>query len=503
MSKVAITITTLILICSIATAQEFIRHEFSINMGGGTSCLQTRPTVGKNLWDWTGTAGFGYHFFFNPYWSIGTGANYFAIYNGGISIKNYNWQQDAINTTMGSNTSFDFLVSLPRYKETLQSIMFTIPLMVQYQHQFQNTEKMIYAAFGGKAGIPISANSQSKGIFTSNGYYPNLDVTYEDLPDYGFVTDQPFPAYGTNIGLKTALMASIEVGVKWRLGERASLYTGIYVDYGLNNILKKETTANTNLVVYQPNTPAQFAYNTASNLYAKQMTPFAGGITLRVAFGKEGRNSVRPIPTSVTGNNIAETQPLDDSVSEAKRSTNDETVRQQVIAEIVKEKDAVAEKVKEQVADAEKAKEQNEQYIVNKVDTRRQAEEDRLAKQQETKQQTMNNIQERPIDHYGLGEIELSETRKQELNKRIEFLKQNPDIDVFIYGHTCDIGICEANERVGLARAQKAKEYMISQGISENRIVGIASKRDTEPLVPTINEKNRRINRRIEIVVEQ
>ena len=83
-----------------------------------------------------------------------------------------------------------------------------------------------------------------------------------------------------------ALMASTELGVKWPLGETTSLYAGIYADYGFNNILK-ETATNKTLVAFQSGSPAQFAYNAAVNSYAKKMKPFAVGITLRFAFGKE------------------------------------------------------------------------------------------------------------------------------------------------------------------------------------------------------------------------
>jgi len=47
-----------------AASQEFNRHEFFVNAGGGVSGFQNQPTVGKNLWGLTGTAGLGYHFFF-------------------------------------------------------------------------------------------------------------------------------------------------------------------------------------------------------------------------------------------------------------------------------------------------------------------------------------------------------------------------------------------------------------------------------------------------------
>ena len=283
MNKIASTIIAVILIFPTAAAQDFIRHEFSFNTGGGVSGFQTRPTIGKDHWKGTATLGLGYHYSFHPNWGIGSGVNLTA-YNGKITIKDYDQRQAAINTL--TDNAFDFLVSSSNYEETQRAMMITIPLMVQYQHKYkyQFKEKMnLYAALGFKAGIPVSAKSKSKGNFSTKGYYPNLNVTYENLPDYGFVTNQPFPENKTNLGLKTAVMASAELGAKYPLGKNISLYTGIYTDYGLNNMLNKKNAAN-NLVIFQSNTPAQFAYNAAINSYARKMKPFAVGITLRFAF---------------------------------------------------------------------------------------------------------------------------------------------------------------------------------------------------------------------------
>ena len=278
MKKIAIIAS---LICSVVVAQDFNRHEYSVNIGGGVSSFQTRPTLGKNFCNWSGTVGFGYQFFFHPQWGINSGLNV-ATCKGGISINEYARQQTAINTATGS--AFDFFAFSLDYKESQQITMFTIPLMAQFQHTSIGNA-VIYSALGGKAGIPVSAKSIRNGHFTTKGYHPNLNVTYEDLPDYGFVTNQPFPGNKTDIRLKTALMASVESGAKWLIRETISVYVGVYVDYGLNNALKKKSTDIENLVVYQSGKPAHFDFNTAANLYAGKIAPFAGGVILRIAFG--------------------------------------------------------------------------------------------------------------------------------------------------------------------------------------------------------------------------
>jgi outer membrane protein OmpA-like peptidoglycan-associated protein len=107
-----------------------------------------------------------------------------------------------------------------------------------------------------------------------------------------------------------------------------------------------------------------------------------------------------------------------------------------------------------------------------------------------------------PTDEYALSQTALTPAQKAELDKKIALLQQYPDFEVFIYGHTCEIGGDAINEKIGLQRAENAKAYIIAQGIDAKRIIGTASKRDTQPIVPNTSEENRRKNRRVEIVVQ-
>lgn len=67
-------------------------------------------------------------------------------------------------------------------------------------------------------------------------------------------------------------------------------------------------------------------------------------------------------------------------------------------------------------------------------------------------------------------------------------------------GHTCNLGEREYNGDLGMERAESVRDYMVSQGISADRLETI-SKGETEPLVKNINKKNRQKNRRVEFEV--
>ena len=449
-----ITIIAFLLICSGVAAQDFNRIEFSINAGGGMSNFQTKPENGKDLWNWTGTAGWGFHFFFNPHWGIGSGVNY-TIYNTGISLRQYDKNQPTVNMFTGNR--FDFLVSSNDYRESQETRMVHIPLMLQYQGAGKTA---FYAALGGKAGVPVVSKGIPKGHFTTRGdYTQSLGVIYEDLPMFGFVTNQLFPDSKNDIRLKTAWMASAEMGIKWRLGKVVSLYTGIYADYGLNDILNKKVVNNANAVVYQPATPDKFAYNTALYSNSKQVKPLAAGVTLRLAFGF--KKVVCPV--------CQVCQPCPDCPPcppESKKNKKDCTAETDSLKKLLDEQRIAAE------AEALRKVRDNDIYDL-----------------------------EKPIINYTISQTETAAMQRMELDEKVAILKKYPDITFYIYGHTCNLGTDEINERVGMGRAENAKKYLISKGVDASRILNLYNKRDTEPLVPNSSEANRRINRRVQLKV--
>ncbi len=275
--KHRISILILILSLSIPLAAQHA-HEFSVNAGGGLSSLNYKPSSGKFSAGFGGEAGVGYQFFFTQHWGIGTGIN-IALYNSGTTMDGYSSRQQAISK---EGTLFDFSYAYSDYKESISTMMLTIPVMVQFQ--LPVAEKIgIYAAAGGKFGLPLSATCHTTGSLSTNGYFPETNITYyDDLPMKGFgnySVDQ-----NTDIELGVAIMLSLEVGAKWRISEALQLYTGAYLDYGVNNIKKEQT--NSELLSYNPNAqsyPEGFNYSSLLTTSDK-VAPLAAGIKVRLSF---------------------------------------------------------------------------------------------------------------------------------------------------------------------------------------------------------------------------
>ena len=293
-------ITKLILViisfCIYATVNAQNKHEFSVFSGGGLSTLKYTASEGKQKMSIGGLLGLSYQFFFSQNLSIGTGME-FALYNSTFKLKNLSTRY---MTTDIDNDNFEFRTVVSNYEEKQDIAMIQIPIMLQIQ---SGNKHKFYIAAGGKIGINLNGNYSSKSASIVNtGYYDCEDYEHTTQKFIGFGTFADKKAKG-NLDFKTAFFASAEIGMKWKIGENSSLYTGAYLDYGLNNISKIETLSNTypQFIEYNTAHPRDFAINSilkskytqngTVHSFTNKIKPFATGIKLKLAFGKNGSKS--------------------------------------------------------------------------------------------------------------------------------------------------------------------------------------------------------------------
>ena len=254
-------------------------HEFSINAGGGLSTLSYKPVVGKFASGFGGEAGLGYHFFFAPKLSIGTGVN-LALYNSEATLDAYS--NTIVAHTLMVGADFEFKYAMTNYKENISVMMLTIPLMVQYQ---TNGEIGLYVAGGGKIGLPLNANyTTSIETLKTDAHFSDITVTVDDLSDYGLSNDYNGVDQKTDMKLNPSFMLSAEAGAKLRLGDDMSLYMGAYIDYGLND-MKKDKPASLLGYSHATSYPSGFEYNSMANSLSEKINSFAVGLKFRLSFG--------------------------------------------------------------------------------------------------------------------------------------------------------------------------------------------------------------------------
>lgn len=83
---------------------------------------------------------------------------------------------------------------------------------------------------------------------------------------------------------------------------------------------------------------------------------------------------------------------------------------------------------------------------------------------------------------------------KKILTRQADWIKQFPEIKFRVYGHTDLVGSNATNKRLGLRRANRAVNYLISHGVSADRLEAVVSYGETQPLIVT--EGRERRNRR-------
>jgi OmpA-OmpF porin, OOP family len=87
-----------------------------------------------------------------------------------------------------------------------------------------------------------------------------------------------------------------------------------------------------------------------------------------------------------------------------------------------------------------------------------------------------------------------------ELDLVVALLKSNPKVKIELSGHTDNRGIPGQNLKLSQARVEKVKDYLVSKGISKNRITG-KGYGGAKPIASNDTEETRLLNRRVEFTI--
>jgi outer membrane protein OmpA-like peptidoglycan-associated protein/tetratricopeptide (TPR) repeat protein len=87
-----------------------------------------------------------------------------------------------------------------------------------------------------------------------------------------------------------------------------------------------------------------------------------------------------------------------------------------------------------------------------------------------------------------------------ELQQLVKLLKENPNLKVEISGHTDNVGNDDYNLKLSQARADEVKNYLVKQGIDENRIIAKGYGKN-RPIADNNTEEGKAKNRRTEFKI--
>lgn len=275
-------IFTILFISAFANAQEQTKNEILVFGATGLSTLKYESKVGNYKSGFKSAFGLRDNYYLNNHWSLATGVEL----SFSVAKTNIDTYSDAYNSNDGEY-DFEFRTTVSDYEEKQKATFLDIPIIAQFQLPV-SPKSQLYVAGGVKLGFPLSQRYEvSSARMQNSGFYPDWSGE-EDL----VLDEQKFMGFGTfdrkaikgELDFKMAYLFSLETGIKWKSGNKGSIYTGLYLDYGLNDI---NSGNNKKLVEYNTADPENFINNsiTQTQLIDK-LTPMALGLKLSFAFGK-------------------------------------------------------------------------------------------------------------------------------------------------------------------------------------------------------------------------
>jgi hypothetical protein len=234
-------------------------YEFSVYGGGGYSFFLFRPntekvpiprsdnlsqsSVGKTSSSGAGgDLGVGFTGFMHPQFGLHVGLG-LSFYNIGIKADTLKiFTKDLIDYVNGGRF-YDLHTTISNYTEKHRTLALSIPFMLHFQsapnqtswsRRSSNLAQGFYAKAGIKLNILLSNTYESSVAKISNIAHYTEEDNWEGTQEFaGLGTFKGSTANGS-FGYVQALF-SFEAGMKWNIGGDRYVYTGAYLDYGLND----------------------------------------------------------------------------------------------------------------------------------------------------------------------------------------------------------------------------------------------------------------------------
>lgn len=249
------------------------KYELSIAVGGPFSFLNYNApqevVLGNGF-----NAGIRYSYYLNKGLSVGVGVEY-QTYSSAAKSGLVAGQYAA---TDAENESFEFRYKAANFREEQKLGYVNIPIGIQFETP--GTTKL-YVGAGAKIGFAVNGTYETTiENLTTSGYYPQYNVELFAPAFAGFGSTANVNSGKKDLNTEISYSATIEAGLKQEIGSKKSIYIGLYLDYGLNNIYEKESK---NVVQYNPEIPVALNYNTVLNSAYDDVRLVSYGLKLRFA----------------------------------------------------------------------------------------------------------------------------------------------------------------------------------------------------------------------------
>ncbi len=102
--------------------------------------------------------------------------------------------------------------------------------------------------------------------------------------------------------------------------------------------------------------------------------------------------------------------------------------------------------------------------------------------------------------HFVRSKAEILPSSNHALDYLVEIMKENPELEILIGGHTDNTGSEKLNLMLSQNRAEKIRDYLIRNGISKKRLKA-EGYGGSKPIASNLKEETRKLNRRVEFTI--
>ena len=497
-----------------------------------------------------GGGGFSYIWHFHPNVGFMTGVD-LAYYSGGIRnlcppVGNFDDGYDQpfttayIATSRNSMNSYAVYYGVHNYSEQQKYMALQIPVMLQFMAPMGRGNNHFYFALGARFGFKVYSRYEGMAVTNTNfcGFPVFSTYTYADLPYttnwrhngdvdinerthmvqlypwYPYFEDldpegkYPWYQVSTPITSLSSLenrdsdiyhpkgkwgaklinvMASAELGFRWRLSDELGLYTAVYADYGIPTVNRKENVAlitgvygedatghETHSILNAQTAPVYWTkidnHSERSYMY-DEMRPVASahtlacGVKVKLAFGK-----LCPVAHE------APVLSKPDTLSAPARDT---------VERVLVIRDTVIKVVHDTV------------YVKNTVI--------------KTVTDTVTIVKEVPVEIqqfmrelsgglFKTGSSVLNKSTAVGLDKVADWIKSTPNAKIQIAGYTDSVGSDASNLKLSQARAKAVYTYLVSKGCNA-KMLSYKGYGKKDPVADNSTAEGRAANRRVELKI--
>jgi hypothetical protein len=218
----------------------------------------------------------GYIYNITEHIGIGSGVE-FAQYKQKVFLTQGDATQSSFEVDE-TTSAFVYNVTSANYQEEqiLQAIQ--IPLFVQYKKNINKGIDFNLRA-GAKYFLPVKYKIEATANnVNGTAYYPDVNLTIDDLPEYGFGGQSNYSATG-EYQTNGIVMSMFELGFTFDMGTKNALYVAMFLENGYGSILDQDKEES--YIGYNPTSvtdrEANGLYSTDKNA---KIRPVAFGLTL-------------------------------------------------------------------------------------------------------------------------------------------------------------------------------------------------------------------------------